>query len=95
MGDNSISNNYLFAQIKTENEGKEKISFICITKKDKLQYPQPKLDNSFHLSDKNPLFDDEMQIYKDNKYREIYDFISKIMLFKEGDIGIYEVFLNF
>lgn len=95
MGDKSISDKYFLSQIKDVNEGKEKISFICITKRDKLQYPCPRLDKSFYISDKNPLFDDEMLIYKDNKYRVIFDFISKSMLFKEGDIGIYEVFFNF
>ena len=97
MGDNSISNKYVSSQIKNENEdeGKDRISFICITKKDILQYPHPSLDKPFYMDDKNPLFNEKMKIYIDDKYKVIYDFISKTMLFKEGDIGIYEVFFNY
>jgi hypothetical protein len=49
---------------------------------------------TIHITDKL-LFDTEMQTYKDAEFKKIQESISKMMLFKEGDIGVYEVFFNF
>ncbi len=65
MGDKSINHKYFLSQLKQTIEGKEKISFMCITKEDKLYFPHPNINETITISDK-PFFDAEKEIYKES-----------------------------
>ena len=92
-GNGYVCEEYFFSQIKNEMAEKEKISFICITKSDKFICPFPSIYELTDITDK-PFFYEDMKIYQDREYKIINDFIWKMMLFKEGDIGIKGIFFS-
>ena len=94
MGDGNLNFQYLTSEILSPDCLVEDKKFISIVKHDILKCSFPFKNNVTYLST-CPFFYNEAETYKEQQFQYLNDFISRLMLFKEGDIGLYEIFFSF
>ena len=94
MENGNVNSKYLSSQTTSINSHLENKKFICLSKHDSLISPSP-LQNSVNYIGDRLLFRDEADRYKEEQFIYLNDLFSKLMLYKEGDIGLYEIFFRF
>lgn len=93
-GKNKLITDYYNSRIIQEDNNKENIYFMCLRKTDQFLAQRNVEGNTISITS-NPFFNDDIQNYVDNEFEYINKFISKLQIYKEGNIGIHKIYFNF
>jgi hypothetical protein len=85
---------YHFAKLNTMDFKKSR--FICLEKQDKIEIRESCDDEGkIQFTDTYITRNEKIQNYKDVEFERIYNWLSALQIYKNGDISINEIFMNF
>lgn len=96
LANNKLNNKYYLSQIQSDLNNKDNSSFVCLIKEDSFNVNGPDFIGKevISISDKSMSLP-ELEEYQEKQFELINRLLSKLMLLKVADIGIYEVFCQF
>lgn len=89
-GDGNLAINYIGSRIFT-NDG---IYFMCLQKEDIYQIPEPDIIQGVTLTDRDLMCEEQIEQYKEKEMEFINRMFSLLHLYKAGNIGPKEIFLE-
>lgn len=93
-GKNKLITDYYNSRIIEEVNNQEQIYFMCFKKTDNFVAQRNVEGNTISITSE-PFFKSDIQKYMDNEFEHINNTISKLQIYKAGNIGIHQVYFNF
>lgn len=69
-------------------------SLMCLQKEDVFEIPSPQFGESGRLTDRDLMCQEHLELYKDNEMEFLNNTFSLLRLFKQGNIGVKQVFFE-
>ncbi|WP_335871100.1 hypothetical protein [Bacillus sp. 2205SS5-2] len=93
-GQNKLSTDYYNSRLIDESCEDEPIYFMCFKKTDNFVAQRNVEGNKISITTE-PFFNNDIQKYMDNEFEHINKTISKLQVFKAGNIGIHKVYFKY
>lgn len=93
-GKNRLIIDYYNSRILEEVDNSEQIYFMCFKKTDNF-VAQKNVEGSTLTITTEPFFAEDIQKYMDDEFEYINSIISKLQVYKTGNIGIHKVYFKF
>lgn len=93
-GKNKLITDYYNSRIVEEVDNGEQIYFMCLKKTDSFVAQRNVEENTISITSE-PFFKDDIEKHMDDEFEYINNIISKLQVYKAGNIGIHKVYVNY
>jgi hypothetical protein len=91
----NLNTDYFPSRIIEQDGYGDIVSFMCLQKEDKFTVPAPEIKAGISYSDKDLDQSEYLEKYQDKEFEYLNTIISLLQIFKNGNIGLKEIFFTF